>query len=251
MSGPYYDANVDSYRVVVFEGTRRKSVSSKTREEALQLKAEIERALQNTDIRVAAALDEFLVERQKRGLKERSLATLDYKLRYFLPLEQPLKAFTPEQAQDLYEAETERISRFGRVMRAQTHHSVLRMTKLFFRWAVDHKYVRENPFAKVKPIGKANSGKEQLRIDEARRLTQVLVAAAQNRACTEPASSSDATISCRLRQVSSRPGAVASAPTCAPPRSCRRCGCSCANNSMPAGRPTSSTQGYSSPTTTM
>lgn len=179
MSGPYYDANVDSYRVVVFEGTRRKSVSSKTREEALQLKAEIERELQNTDIRVGAALDEFLAERQKRGLKERSLATLDYKLRYFLPLEQPLNVFTPEQAQELYEAETERISRFGRVMRAQTHHSVLRMTKLFFRWAVDRKYVRENPFAKVKPIGKANSGKEQLRIDEARRLTQVLVAAAQ------------------------------------------------------------------------
>ncbi len=178
VSGPYYDANVDSYRVVVFEGTRRKSVSSKTREEALHLKAEIERELQNTDIRVGAALDEFLVERQKRGLKERSLATLDYKLRYFLPLEQPLNAFTPEQAQELYEAETERISRFGRVMRAQTHHSVLRMTKLFFRWAVDRKYVRDNPFAKVKPIGKASSGKEQLRIDEARRLTQVLVAAA-------------------------------------------------------------------------
>ena len=52
------------------------------------------------------------------------------------------------------------------------------MTKLFFRWAADRKYVRDNPFAKVKPIGKASSGKEQLRIDEARRLTQVLVAAA-------------------------------------------------------------------------
>ena len=180
VSGPYYDANVNTYRVVVFEGSRRKSVSSKTREEALQLKAEIERELQNNDILCRVALDEFLADRQKRGLKDRSLNTLDYKLRYFLPLEQPLSAFTPEQAQELYEAETERISRFGRVMRAQTHHSVLRMTKLFFRWAVDRKYLRANPFEKVKPIGKAHAGKDQLRIDEARRLTQVLVAAAQN-----------------------------------------------------------------------
>ena len=64
-------------------------------------------------------------------------------------------------------------------MRAQTHHSVLRMTKLFFRWAVDRKYLRSNPFERVKPIGKAHAGKDQLRIDEARRLTQVLVAAAE------------------------------------------------------------------------
>ncbi len=179
VSGPYYDANVNTYRLVVFEGGKRKSVSSKTQQEALHLKAELERALQNNDILVRDALDEFMLERQKRGLKERSLHTLDYKLRYFLPLEQPLSAFTPEQAQSLYESETERISRFGRVMRAQTHHSVLRMTKLFFRWAMDKKYVKENPFDRVKPIGKAHAGKDQLRIDEARRLTQVLVAAAE------------------------------------------------------------------------
>jgi integrase len=183
VSGPYYDANVGTYRLVVFEAGRRKSVSSRTYEEALELKAEIERALKRpggfAPVPVEEALTEFLEEKRKRGLKERSLHTLGYKLRYFLPVEQPLSSFTPEQAQSLYDAETERISRFGRVTRAQTHHSVLRMTKLFFRWAVEKKYLASNPFDGVKPVGKANAGKEQLRIDEARRLTQVLIAGAQ------------------------------------------------------------------------
>lgn len=181
VSGPYFDANTQTYRVVVFDGGKRKSVGAlKSMEEALAVKAELERGLKSdSSILFDTAIEEFVKDKQKQGLKANSLRTLDYKLRYFLPLDQTVSSFTSDQAQQIYEAETVKISRFGRTMHAQTHRSLLRTTKMFFVWAVGRKYVRVNPFAEVKPVGKPRVGKDQLRIDEARRLTQVLVIAAE------------------------------------------------------------------------
>ncbi len=179
VSGPYFDANTQTYRVILFDGGKRKSVGSlKSMEEALSIKAEFERNLQAaSSIVIDTAIEEFLTDKLKQGLKPSSIETLGYKLRYFLPLDQPVSSFTADQAQQLYEAETVKISRFGRVMCAQTHRKVLGRAKMFFSWAVGRKYVRANPFAAVKPVGKPRAGKDQLRIDEARRLTQVLLSA--------------------------------------------------------------------------
>lgn len=169
--GPYYAKNRDLWRLVVFEGERRKSVSASSEEEAIRLKAEIERALTAlSTLTVEQALEAFLEAKRQEGLQARSLHTLDYKLRYFLPLEDSLSSITPARAQALYTAETERTSRYGRPVTAQTHQSVLRCCKLMFRWLVEAGHLRTNPFEKVKPVGKANAGKAQLRIDEARRL---------------------------------------------------------------------------------
>jgi integrase len=104
--------------------------------------------------------------------------TVEYKLRHFLPLDLPVSAFSADKAQQLYESEIIKISRFGRVMRAQTHRKLIGIAKTFFNWAVSRKYARANPFASVKPTGKGHAGKDQLRIDEARQLTQVLIDAA-------------------------------------------------------------------------
>jgi integrase len=175
VSGPYYDANVGSYRLVVFDGTKRKSVRAQTESEALKLKAELEQALQQSDRTIGSALSEFIQVNRKRGLKEISLKNLEYKLSCFLPLGKTLCSLTAEQAQTLYEAETEKKSRFGHPMRAMTHHYVLRQAKRFFKWACEQGYTRLNPFEKVRPIGKPNVGKDQLRIDEARQFTDVLV----------------------------------------------------------------------------
>lgn len=181
VSGPYFDANTQTYRVVVFDAGKRKSVGAlKSLEEALAIKAELERRLKScSSLLFDTAIEEFVKDKQKQGLKASSIGTLDYKLRYFLPLDQTVSSFTPDQAQQLYDAETVKISRFGRTMRAQTHRNLLRATKMFFHWAVGRKYVRVNPFAEVKPVGKPRAGKDQFRIDEARRLTQVLVSAAE------------------------------------------------------------------------
>jgi integrase len=179
VNGPYYDANTGSYRLVVFDGSRRQSVRADTQEEANRLKEQIESTLQNCDRTIGEAFAEFMEGERKRGLKERSLRTVEYKLKYFLPADQKIGSLTPEQAQKLYESEMERISRYGRVMRVQSHHSALKIAKQFFRWAVACKYISVNPFEGVRPIGKPSVGKEQLRMDEARRLTQVLVHAAE------------------------------------------------------------------------
>ena len=181
VSGPYLDSNTQTYRVIVFDGGKRKSVGSlKSMEEALAIKAEFERSMHyENSISIRMALAEFLNYKEKQGLKPLSLETLDYRLRGFLPLDQPVSAFTADNAQKLYEAETVKISRFGRVMRAQTHRKLLAVTKLFFHWAVGLKYTRANPFAAVKPVGKVHTGKDQLRIDEARQLTEILISAAK------------------------------------------------------------------------
>ena len=172
--GPYYAKNRDLWRLVVFEGERRKSVSASSEEEAILLKAQIERALTDLcTLTVGQALDQFIAAKRQEGLQARSLVTLDYKLRYFLPLEDSLSSITAARAQAIYTAETERLSRYGRPVTAQTHHSVLRLSKLMFRWLVQAGHLRANPFEKVKPVGKANAGKAQLRIDEARRLVSV------------------------------------------------------------------------------
>lgn len=178
--GPYFDANVNAYRVVVVEDGRRKSVRATTEAEALLLKGELQKALAaQTSITVADALDLFIEDKRLQGLKARSVETLDYKLRYFLPLEEDLDSLSPERAAQLYLNETKRTSRYGRPVTAQTHQSVLRLSKLFGRWAIERGLLRANPFEKVKPVGKVNAGKQQLRIDEARQFFQVALEEAQ------------------------------------------------------------------------
>ena len=179
VSGPYYDANVGSYRLVVFDGDTRKSIRCDSEEEALRLKAQLERTFQQCERTIREVVGEFMEDKRKRGLKERSLTTIDYKLRYFLPLDRVLGTFTAEQAQQLYEAETVKLSRYKKPMRVQSHQSVLKIAKHFFRWAVERRYIAVSPFEKVKPIGKPHAGKDQLRIDESRRMTQILVSAAE------------------------------------------------------------------------
>jgi hypothetical protein len=48
VSGPYFDANTNTYRVIIFDGGRRKSVGAlKTMEEALAIKTDFERSIQD------------------------------------------------------------------------------------------------------------------------------------------------------------------------------------------------------------
>lgn len=178
VSGPYYDANVNAYRIVVFDGDKRKTIRYSTLQEAEEAKREVLSSLRESEVTLHTVLDEFLAEKRRGGLRPVSIKTLDYKLRYFLP-NRLLTEFTPAFAQKLYNDEIERITRFDRVTRAQTHRMILRMAKMFFRWVVERGYLRTSPFEKVKAVGKSHVGKLQLRIDEARKLTQILVQAGQ------------------------------------------------------------------------
>jgi integrase len=161
---------------VVFEGEGRKSVVVPTLAEAQRVKAQILGMLsERTQLLIGAALDEFLGEKEQRGAVDSTITTLSYKLRQFLPVDEGLGEITPARAAKLYLDETARRGRFGRPVAAATHRGLLRSAKGFFRWAVERGYLKTNPFDSVRPVGRVNVGKTQLRIDEARRLCAVLV----------------------------------------------------------------------------
>lgn len=174
VSGPY--RNGLKWRIVVFDGGRRKSFVADTYDDAEALKANHLALFGDRSLTaVATALEEYLAERDTGDLLPQSLLSLAYRLRQFLPLESTLGEVTPDVAAKLYKDSTKRRTRFGQVPSAATHHVNLRMARAFFRWCVETGKARSNPFDKVKPIGRVRYGKPQLRIDEARLLNDVLL----------------------------------------------------------------------------
>ncbi len=119
---------------------------------------------------IGEAVDGFLAHKRKRGCVERSIRTVSDKLSY-LPREESLGSITPARAESLYTAHTEEVA-------VATHHASLRFTKALFKWCVKQKYIASNPFEDVQSIGSPKKGKLQLRHDEARKLSDYLIAQA-------------------------------------------------------------------------
>jgi integrase len=181
--GPY--ANRSGYRLVLVDGhgggggrgAGRKSLTAPTLEDALALKQELLRALAEHDQGgppIGQALDEYVEHMQRaRGILPETAAQLRRKLGRFLPLDASLGSISAERAGRMYLAETERITQRGRTTAADSHRSLLKRCRAFFAWARERGYVREDPFERVRPVGRCRAGKPQLRIDEARRFMQV------------------------------------------------------------------------------
>lgn len=176
--GPY--ANGGKWRLVVFdEKGQRMARLAETKEEAERIKESLLALFADRSLlTIGAAFDEWLESKRQAGHKPRSIDTVERRLRAFLPLEATLGELTPQRAAQLYLDETKRNGRFG-ILHACTHHKTLLFAKGFFSWAVERGHAKENPFAKVKPIGKANAGKPQLREDEARKLYALSLERAQ------------------------------------------------------------------------
>ena len=173
--GPY--RNSDKWRLVVFDENGRKALLAPTLEEAEQLKSGLLRMFSNRSLlTIGAALDEWLEHKTQSGLKPASIQMMRRRLESFLPLAKALGELTAPQAAKLYLDETKREGRTG-VVRPATHHKTLGFAKELFAWAVEREYLRENPFAKVKRLGRASAGKLQLREDEARKLSALLIEA--------------------------------------------------------------------------
>lgn len=166
--GPYSARN--GYRLVIVEGSARKSIVAPTKEAAEKLRTDIEDALrQRSDRPLAEALQGYQDYLQRvRGAVTASHITRA--IERFLGERIGLCSITPARAAALYEAETRRvIESKGRVVAAASHRTLLGQCKRFYSWAIEQGYIAHNPFADVKPVGKPKVGKTQLRIDEARR----------------------------------------------------------------------------------
>ncbi len=175
--GPY--RNGDKWRLVILDGGSRKAVVAETHEAAMALRDDLRGALKKHSARLfAQSLDEYLQHLVDRGVSQDTTDKVGRMLRPFLPLDEPLTAIDAERAAQLYLDETKRKKSNGEAIANDSHHLLLRRIKHFYKWALARRYVQVNPFADVSPIGRPRRGKQQLRIDEARKL----VATAMERA---------------------------------------------------------------------
>ncbi len=169
--GPYREGA--QWRLVVLDGKARKALVYVTEAEALSVRASLLVALEpHQSMTIGAAVEEYLTHKRDKGLVERTLRTCRDRLLPFLPAQEPLTGLSAEHAEKLYREHT-------RTVAVATHHKTLREAKSLFGYCVSRKYLTVNPFAEVKALGKANTGKPQLRQDEAKHLSEHLIAAAE------------------------------------------------------------------------
>lgn len=130
---------------------------------------------------VGDAIDAYALHLEREGHKQRTETLRRVRLFFDGHLDEPLRAITPGRAAGLYRAVTQRraqrwegsgskrrLVESDRLLSATSHRGVLTHAKTFGAWCVDARWLRANPLADVKPIGKLKHGKPQLRVDEAR-----------------------------------------------------------------------------------
>ena len=169
--GPY--RNRDKWRVIYDEGARRLSKIFATYDEAQAVVQTMRASLsQPAQLPIGDAIGEFLLDKQKQGLRPISIRGWSDRLRLHLDQSATLASIQPRDAQALYD-------RMVATLAPATHRSYLRFIRAFFAWCVARGYLGANPFAGIQLVGKPKRGKPQLRVDEARLLLSTLMDAAE------------------------------------------------------------------------
>ena len=176
--GPYEERG--RWRLIIVEDGGRRSVFLPTRKEALKFKTGAQREISRpASRRIVDVLAHWRTHKLRDGqCKPESVEHQHRRLRaFFAPVaEQDIATLTPKRAAALYEAATQRRSqRTGSIPAAASQRYDLWSAKCFFRWAVRHGHAGSSPFRDVTPVGKVNTGKQQLRIEEARRFATAAV----------------------------------------------------------------------------
>lgn len=176
--GPYQERG--RWRLIIVEDGGRRSVFFPTNEEALKFKGSTEREIaQPPSRRIADVLGEWHAQKLQAGqCKPESVEHILSRLNFFFEsvADEDIAALTPRRAAALYQTVTERVTaKTGSVLAAASQRADLSAAKSFYGWATQRGYVSVSPFRDVKPVGKINAGKPQLRIEEARRFTSVAV----------------------------------------------------------------------------
>jgi integrase len=136
-----------------------------------------------SDKTVDEAMKEYEVYlRDDKQNKPRSIEDTLWRLRqYFVecdgegkvlrtPADILLSAISVERGIALYDSLRKRKGeRSKRPLSVDSQRNILAEAKSFLRWTVGKKWISRNPLEEVRGIGKRHKGKEQLRIDEARR----------------------------------------------------------------------------------
>jgi integrase len=172
IEGPYRLG--DSWRCrLVLAGRRMWCRPSAPSPEAARAIAEgaARTAAQHGGMTVREAADAYLARLRDAGAKERTLSARDRDLRQFFAgaVDAALSELTPARCAALYEELRARPRvKTGRAASVDTHQTYLKTSRRFLEFCVEEKWLKANPLAAVKAVGRKRKGKAQLRIDEAR-----------------------------------------------------------------------------------
>lgn len=176
--GPYADGG--KWRLVVTDRDQRRAIKTDSYESAIALRDSL---LDQIKRRSSRTFREAVAD-YRQNLASRGVLTVGDtigKLLRFLPLDEVLSAIDNRRAESMYLAETQRRKEDGQLIAVDSHHSMLRTTKTFYKWLVATRQIKVSPFAEVRYVGRPKRGKTQLRIDEARKLVAVALEHASNR----------------------------------------------------------------------
>lgn len=187
--GPY--AHGRRWRVFVVgpgggQRDRRTPKTFDTEDEAREFIRRFEQKVVGT-VSIDEALDEYRRHIETTGIKSVTVETTMFRLRGFFPSGErarPVASLTDARMRELYVKARSRPRRgwvnplahepVQKPIAVQTQRGELSAVKKWLDWCrEDRGYIRDNPAAKVKPVGRPHRGKEQLRFDEARALMDV------------------------------------------------------------------------------
>jgi len=162
--GPYQHGK--RWRVVLVRADGERLVESFASEtEAARFAADAREQAEGRT--VAMTVDGYLRAMRDRGLRPSTIDRASYHLRRLLGLDvnggRPLR-WLVRRGPDLYARSLIDAS-------VDTHRNGLAAGRSFGRWCVERRLLPVDPFATCKPLGRRKRGKDQLRVDEARRLS--------------------------------------------------------------------------------
>lgn len=160
--GPYEERGGWRVTVVGTRGNRASRVYSEWEEanavvQAIRAKTEAKT--------VGGCVHEYLAHLRLKGNKARSIRTTQHRLtRLIKPVyDRPITSLTFPVADKLY-------AQLSQELAADTHRNALGQARTWGRWLVKQRLLKRNPWQDVLPVGERNYGKDQLRIDEARKV---------------------------------------------------------------------------------
>jgi integrase len=180
--GPYPHAG--RWRlIVVGPGGEKSRQEYESKKEADRVKVWVTKELQIVEERtIGDAKKEYAMYlREEKQNKPGSVEDTAYRLGMFFGEvgedgavirgldDEALSSITPKRGADLYAGLRRRKTKSGKQLSVDSHRNILAETKSFLKWCAGKKWIARNPLDEVEGVGKRRHGKEQLRIDEARR----------------------------------------------------------------------------------
>lgn len=170
--GPYREPN-NTFRVihVTARGTRDSFCFATEEEAARAIEALRVEVAQPDPILQDVLRDYATYMRDDKGNKPNSVDQTLRKLRRFFPDQTlALSELTPDRCADLYLALRVSPKKNGEgKLSVDFHRNALSEARTFLKWCVKKTLIDRNPLEDVEGVGRRKHGKEQLRIDEARK----------------------------------------------------------------------------------